>query len=215
MNSEAVKALDDDKDNDEFESWNWQKLVNGKTVPGALRESATKDEASSKTPATAPKPTLVRKTRRRRRRRRELESADERDAQSGANPQRKRPKLAKISGGHRRANGGARGQESGGKAGERRRRAPSSTPAAPRRRRNSRRESVEADEETAAVRARYDAQRARASKRSARTNEEKQAELEAFRSREAPSVKATIPSRRETSGQEEYELRRETSGQEE
>ena len=63
MNSEAVKALDDDKDNDEFESWNWQKLVNGKTGAGApAPESKTKTKRVRKTPATAPKPTLVRKT---------------------------------------------------------------------------------------------------------------------------------------------------------
>merc|ERR1712159_46126 len=49
----------------------------------------------------------------------------------------------------------------------------------------------QADEETAAVRARYDAQRARVEALRAKTNEEKQAEIEAFRSREAPSVKAT------------------------
>ena len=191
MNSEAVKALDDDKDNDEFESWNWQKLVNGKTGAGApAPESKTK--RVRKTPATAPKPTLVRKTPaappKTTRTRKAPTNATLRAEQTR---KENAAKLAKI----QEATAARTAELEAKRAAEKQERDAAAQAIVDARRAEKKAQlearKRQADEETAAVRARYDAQRARVEALRAKTNEEKEAELEAFRSREAPSVKAT------------------------
>ena len=193
MNSEAVKALDDDKDNDEFESWNWQKLVNGKTGAGApAPESKTKTKRVRKTPATAPKPTLVRKTPaappKTTRTRKAPTNATLRAEQTR---KENAAKLAKI----QEATAARTAELEAKRAAEKQERDAVAQAIVDARRAEKKAQlearKRQADEETAAVRARYDAQRARVEALRAKTNEEKQAELEAFRSREAPSVKAT------------------------
>ena len=193
MNSEAVKALDDDKDNDEFESWNWQKLVNGKTGAGApAPESKTKTKRVRKTPATAPKPTLVRKTPaappKTTRTRKAPTNATLRAEQTR---KENAAKLAKI----QEATAARTAELEAKRAAEKQERDAAAQAIVDARRAEKKAQlearKRQADEETAAVRARYDAQRARVEALRAKTNEEKQAELEAFRSREAPSVKAT------------------------
>ena len=189
MNSEAVKALDDDKDNDEFESWNWQKLVNGKT---GAPESKTKTKRVRKTPATAPKPTLVRKTPaappKTTRTRKASTNATLRAEQTR---KENAAKLAKI----QEATAARTAEQEAKRAAEKQERDAAAQAIVDARRAEKKAQlearKRQADEETAAVRARYDAQRARVEALRAKTNEEKQAELEAFRSREAPSVKAT------------------------
>ena len=191
MNSEGVKALDDDKDNDEFESWNWQKLVNGKTGAGApAPESKTK--RVRKTPATAPKPTLVRKTPaappKTTRTRKAPTNATLRAEQTR---KENAEKLAKI----QEATAARTAEQEAKRAAEKQERDAAAQAIVDARRAEKKAQlearKRQADEETAAVRARYDAQRARVEALRAKTNEEKEAELEAFRSREAPSVKAT------------------------
>ena len=191
MNSEAVKALDDDKDNDEFESWNWQKLVNGKTGAGApAPESKTK--RVRKTPATAPKPTLVRKTPaappKTTRTRKAPTNATLRAEQTR---KENAEKLAKI----QEATAARTAEQEAKRTAEKQERDAAAQAIVDARRAEKKAQlearKRQADEETAAVRARYDAQRARVEALRAKTNEEKEAELEAFRSREAPSVKAT------------------------
>ena len=193
MNSEAVKALDDDKDNVDFESWNWQKLVNGKTGAGApAPESKTKTKRVRKTPATAPKPTLVRKapaappktTRTRKAPTNATLRAQQTREENAA-------KLSKI----QEASAARTAEQEAKRAAEKQERDAAAQAVVDARRAEKQAQlearKRQADEETAAARARYDAQRARIEALRAKTNEEKEAELEAFRSREAPSVKAT------------------------
>ena len=161
MNAEGVKPLDDDKDNDEFKSWNWEKLV--KDAPATAAKTKTTRVRQAPTNATV---------------------------RAQQNREENAAKLAQI-----KAQSAARTAEQDAKRAAQKKERDASAQAAVDARRAEKKAQLDARkrqavEETAAARARRDAQRARVEALRAKTSEEKEAELKAFRSREAPSANA-------------------------
>ena len=165
----VAPALEDDKDLKEFESWNWRALVGAGA--DANDGGSTKTKTKTKTKTSAPSANGPSDATLRAQQKREENAA----------------RLAKV-----QAEVQSRDSERQAKLRAQIKERDAAAMAAVEARRAAQRELLQArarqaKEETAAARARRDAQRERMEALRSKTPEEKEAELEAFRNRDAPS----------------------------